>query len=207
MHFEIEVEDGERRWSRRQQKIEAAVRLDGIYIVRTEPVGGAAGADEAVLAYNSLTRMERAFRSLKTTQLRARPLYVYSEEHLRWHVFVCMLACYVEWHLRRRLAPLLFEDGERKAAATRRDSPVKSAEVSQAAEAKAAGKRTPEGLPVQSLRTLLEHLGTLALNRVTLTRDDPHELELLTQKTPLQAAAFALLGVDPARIVSSKLTV
>ena len=86
----------------------------------------------------------------------------------------------MEWHLRRRLAPLLFEDSEREAAAAQRDSPVQPAEVSAAAAAaKAAGKRTPEGLPVQSLRTLLEHLGTLTLNRVTLTQDDPHEFDLL----------------------------
>ena len=118
-----------------------------------------------------------------------------------------MLAYYVEWHLPRTLGPLLFEDSEWEAAAARRHSPVKPAEVSGAAAAKAASKRTPEGLPVQSLRTLLEHLGTLTLNRVTLTRDDPHEFELLARKTPLQAKAFALLGVDPAQIVSSKLTI
>ena len=91
-----------------------------------------------------------------------------------------MLAYCLEWHLRRKLAPLLLEDAEREAAADR-----------------AASKRTPVGLPVQSLRTLLEHLGTLTLNRVTLMRDDPHESELLARKTSLQAVAFALLGVGP----------
>ena len=205
-HFEVQVRDDDLRWSRRQGKIEAEARLDGIYIVRTSVPEERLGAEEAVLAYKRLTRVERAFRSLKTTQLRVRPLYVYSEEHVRGHVFLCMLAYYVEWHLRRKLAPLLFEDSERGAAAAQRASPVAPAEVSEAAAAKAASKRTPEGLPVQSLRTLLEHLGTLTLNRVTLTPEDPHEFDLLARKTPLQAKAFELLGVDPERVVSSKLT-
>ena len=101
-----------------------------------------------------------------------------------------MLAYYVGWHLRRKLAPLLFEDSEREAAAAQRASPVAPAEV---AASKVTSKRTPEGLPVQSLRTRLEHLGTLTLNRVILTPDDPQE--------------FELLGVDPERVASSKLTV
>ncbi len=205
-HFVIEVEDDALRWSRKQEQIEAEARLDGIYIVRTSLKAEELGVDETVAAYKSLAQVERAFRSLQTTQLQVRPLYVHSEEHVRGHVFLCMLAYYVEWHLRRKLAPLLFEDAEREAAAARRQTPVEPAQVAEAAEAKAAGKRTPEGLPVQSLRSLLAHLGTLSLNRVALTRDNPHEFELLTEQTPLQEKAFALLGVEPEKIVSSKLT-
>ena len=205
-HFTIEVEEADLSWSRREESIAEEARLDGIYIVRTSLSAEELGADEAVAAYKSLARVERAFRSLKTTQLQVRPMYVYSEEHVRGHVFLCMLAYYVEWHLRQKLAPLLFEDAEREAAQARRETPVEPAKVSEAAEAKAASKRTPEGLPVQSLRTLLEHLGTLALNRVTLTPDDPHEFEMLTKPTPLQQRAFSLLELEPEKLVSSRLT-
>ena len=202
-HFEIVVTDAELRWSRKQERIAAEARLDGIYVVRTSLAQDALGADAAVAAYKSLARVERAFRSLKTTQLHLRPVYVYSAEHVRGHVFLCMLAYYVEWHLRRKLAPLLFEDAEREAAAARRQSPVEPATVSRAAEAKADTKRTPDGLPVQSLQTLLDHLGSLTLNQVTLPQDDQHQFQLLSRPTPLQAKAFALLEVDPDKFVSS----
>ena len=131
--------------------------------------------------------------------------FVYSAEHVRGHVFLCMLAYYLEWHLRRQLAPLLFEDSERDAATAQRDAATQPAQVSSAAKAKAASKRTPHGLPVQSLRTLLEHLGAQALNYVTLAEDDKYEFPLVAQPTALQAEAFALLGVDPDKIVSSKM--
>ena len=113
--------------------------------------------------------MERTFRSLNTTQLQLRPLWVCSAEHVRGHVVLCTLAYCVEGHLRQKLAPLLFEDAEREAGQARRGIPVEPAQVSTVAEAKAASKRAPERLPVQSLRTLLEHFGTLMPNRVALT--------------------------------------
>ena len=204
-HFEIELQGRQLSWSRKAEQIAAEARLDGVYVVRTSLAGETLGADAAVAAYKGLARVERAFRSLKTTQLELRPLYVYSAEHVRGHVFLCMLAYYLEWHLRRKLAPLLFEDGERAAAEALRDSPVEPAQVSPAAKAKAASKRTAEGLPAQSLRTLLEHLGALALNYVTLAQDEQHEFPLVAQPTALQAKAFALLGVDPDKIVSSKM--
>ena len=202
-HFEIVVTDDELRWSRKQERSEAEARLDGLYVVRTSLRADALGADAVVAAYKSLVRVERAFRSLKTTQLRVRPVYVYSEEHVRGHAFLCLLTYYVEWLLRRKLAPLLFEDAERDAAAARRVSPVEPAQVSLAVEAKADTKRTPDGLAVQSLRTLLDHLGSLTFNQVTLLQDDQHEFRLLAKPTPLQAKAFAMLGVDPDRLVSS----
>ena len=204
-HFEIELQGRQLSWSRKAGQIAAEARLDGVYVVRTSLAEETLGADAAVAAYKGLARVERAFRSLKTTQLELRPLYVYSAEHVRGHVFLCMLAYYLEWHLRRKLAPLLFEDGERAAAEALRDSPVEPVQLSPAAKAKAASKRTAEGLPAQSLRTLLEHLGALALNYVTLAQDDQHAFPLVAQPTALQAKAFALLGVDPDKIVSSKL--
>ena len=204
-HFEIEVQEDALRWSRREEKIAAEARLDGIYIVRTSLPAEKLGADDAVRAYKSLAGVERAFRALKTTRIRVRPLHVYTEEHVRGHVFLCMLAYYVEWHLRRKLAPLLFEDSCREEAEARRGSPVEPAKVSAAAEAKASTKRTPEGLPVQSLETLLKHMGTLTLNRVALKKDDPFEFDLVARKTLLQEKAFSLLEVEPERIVPSRL--
>ena len=204
-HFEVTVQGRALNWSRRQAQIAAEAQLDGVYVVRTSLAEDALGAAAAVAAYKSLAQVERAFRSLKLSQLEVRPLYVYSAEHVRGHVFLCMLAYYLEWHLRRKLAPLLFEDSEREAARAQRDSPVEPAQVSPAAKAKAASKRTPDGLPVQSLQSLLAHLGALTLNHVTLAQDDQHEFPLVAQPTALQAKAFALLGVDLDKIVSSKM--
>ena len=203
-HFTIKVSDEELRWSRQQAGIEAEAQLDGIYVVRTSLAAEDLGAEQAVAACKGLARVERAFRSLQTTQLQVRPVYVYAEEHVRGHVFLCMLAYYVEWHLRRRLAPLLFEDAEREQAALQRTAPVKQAAVSPAAQAKADSKRTAEGLPAQSLSTLLQHLGTLTLNEVTLPGDDRQAFELLARPTALQGKAFKLLEVDPGKFVSSR---
>ena len=205
-HFTIEVSDTQLTWSRKSDSIAREALLDGIYVVRTSLTAEQMEANAAVAAYKSLARIERAFRSIKTTQLRVRPVYVYGEEHVRGHVFLCMLAYYVEWHLRRKLSPLLFEDAEREAAAARRQTPVEPAKVSRAAEAKAASKRTPNGLPVQSLSTLLAHLASLTLNEVTLPGDDRHAFPLLAKPTPLQKEAVALLGVDLSKSVSSKVT-
>ena len=197
-HFEIQLQGRQLSWSRKADQIAAEARLDGVYVVRASLSKDTLGADAAVAACKSLARVERAFRSLKTTQLEVRPLYVYSAEHVRGHVFLCMLAYYLEWHLRRQLAPLLFEDSERDAAA-------QPAQVSSAAKAKAASKRIPQGLPVQNLHTLLEHLGAQALNYVTLAKGDQYELPLVAQPTALHAEAFTLLSVDPDKIVSSKI--
>ena len=121
-HFTIEVTDTQLSWSRKPDSISQEALLDGIYVVRTSLAAERREASAAVAAYKSLARIERAFRSIKTTQLRVRPVYVYGEEHVRGHVFLCLLAYYVEWHLRRKLAPLLFEDAEREAGAARRET-------------------------------------------------------------------------------------
>ena len=202
-HFTIEVSDSELRWSRKRDSIEAEGQLDGIYVVRTSVEQDKLAAGEAVAAYKRLARVERAFRNMKTDRLQLRPVFVYDEEHVRGHVFLCMLAYYVEWHLRRKLAPLLFEDADREAAEARRASPVEPAQSSLDAQSKAAGKRTPEGLPVQSLETLLEHLKALTLNQVTLPGGEGGEFPLVSQASSLQERALELLGVDPQKIVSS----
>ena len=124
-----------------------------------------------------------------------------SEDHVRGHVFLCLLAYYLEWHLRQRLAPLLFEEEDRAEARALRKSPVKKAQVSERTKAKAASKRTAEGLPVHSLRTLLADLGTLT--QVTLPAAPEHPFPMFAKPTPLQTKVFELLGVDPTRFVAS----
>ena len=202
-HFLIEVTDEDIRWSRRQEKIDAEAQLDGIYIIRTSLEASDIGAAEAVEAYKSLSQVEWAFRSLKTAQLALRPVFVYSEDHVRGHVFLCLLAYYLQWHLRRRLAPLLFEEEDRPGARALRTSPVEKAKVSARTKAKAARKQTADGLPVHSLRTLLADLGTLTLNQVTLPDAPEHPFPMFAKPTPLQAKVFELLDVNPTRFVAS----
>ena len=202
-HFEIHVGKQSLRWSRNEAGIAAEAQLDGIYIIRTSLDEQQLGAEQTVEAYKSLARVERAFRSLKTSQLHLRPVYVYSEDHVRGHVLLCLLAYYLEWHLRQRLAPLLFEEQDRAAARQRRNSPVEPAQVSESTQAKAASKQTADGLPVHSLTTLLADLATLTLNEVALPEAPEHSFPLQTRATPVQQQAFDLLEVDPARFVAS----
>ena len=192
-HFEITVTDDDISWSRDREKIEAEARLDGIYIIRTSLDGSALGAAGVVSAYKSLSRVERAFRLIKTTSLRIRPFYVYSEPHVRGHVLLCMLAYYVQWHLRRLLAPLLFEDCDREGAEKKRRTPVEKAMVSDNAKAKSDTKKTPEGLCVHSFETLMEDLATFCLNEVALPGDSEHGFVVMPEPTPLQKKAFELL--------------
>ena len=113
-HFDFTISDSGMDWSRNQDRIEQEARLDGVYVVRTSLDSEAIGSEAAVEAYKSLAGVERAFRTLKVSRLEVRPIHVYSEDHVRAHLFLCMLACYVEWHMRRRLASLLFEDDDRE---------------------------------------------------------------------------------------------
>ena len=206
-HFQITVSDEALTWSRNQEKIAAEARLDGLYVIRTSLDAATMGPGEVVEAYKSLSRVEQAFRSLKTTRLQVRPVYVYNADRVRAHVFLCMLAYYVEWHLRRRLAPLLFEDDDRQQARAKRTSPVQPARISDRAKAKADTKTTAEGFPVHSLKTLLADLATLTLNQVTLPTNPDQGFPMIAQPTPLQRKAFELLEVDPTKIVPSTMPV
>ena len=199
-HFDIAVTDDDLRFERNAERIAAEARLDGIYIVRTSLDANAIGAHEVVEACKSLSRVERAFRNLKTARLQVRPVHVYSAGRVRAHVFLCALACHVEWHLRRRLAPLLFEDDDPEDARTRQDSPVQPARTSERARRKSASKTTAEGLPAHSLPTLLDDLATLAMNTVHLPDNPENRFAVATQPTPLQRRAFQLLDVDPVKM-------
>ncbi len=201
-HFGIDVTEGGISWRRLEARIAAEARLDGVYVVRTSLDSASLGPEAAVEAYKGLARVERAFLTMKASRLRVWPVHVYSEDHVRAHVFLCMLALHVEWHMRRRLAPILFEDDDREGARAQRSSPVEPARVSERAKANAADKRTPDGLPVHSLTTLLADLATLTLNEVTLPGSPDHAFPLLATPTELQRRAFGLLEIDPAKDVA-----
>ena len=151
-------------------------------------------AHRTVHAYKSLNRVERAFRSFKTVDLKVRPVHHRAPERVRAHVLLCMLAYYVEWQMRQRLAPLLFDDHD--PAGTQRSSVVAPAEISPAAQNKARTKRTHDGLPVHSFRSLLDDLATIVKNRVLPRLPGAQPFDLLTRPTPLQRQALKPLHVQ-----------
>ncbi len=192
-HFRITITEDSMTWQRRERKIAEEARLDGIYAIRTSLPAERIAPDDAVAAYKSLSRVERAFRTIKT-ELEIRPVYVHTENHVRGHVFLCMLAYYLEWHMRRLLAPLLYQDDDPRGAEERRSSPVEKGKVSKRAERKMGTHRTEEGLPVHGFRTLLADLGTMSLNMVELPGSD-ERVPIVTRPTVIQERAFELLGV------------
>jgi len=192
-HFEIEISDTDFRFTRNQQRIAEEEALDGIYVIRTDLPKKALDAEGTVKAYKSLSSVERAFRSVKTIDLKVRPIYHYNEERVRAHVFLCMLAYYVEWHMRQQLAPVLFDDDDKETAEMLRASPVAPAQRSMSAKAKDQTKRTVRGTPVHSFRTLLADLGTIVINSMTWGQ---RTFTMVTEATPVQREALELLKVS-----------
>ena len=192
-HFQLSITDNELVFTRDEAAIAAETQLDGIYVLRTSLSPEQLDAASAVRAYKSLAHVERAFRSLKSIDLAVRPVFHWTAPRVRAHVFLCRLAYYLEWHMRRELAPVLFDDHDRAAAAAQRASPVAPAEVSPAARRKAATKLTETGEPATSFRSLLRHLSCLTRNTVCLGRD--HTTTLFSVPTPLQQRAFDLLAI------------
>ncbi len=199
-HFAVEIRDGHLSWQRRIDRIEEEARLDGIYVIRTNVPAEHLDAAETVQAYKDLSRVERAFRSMKTVDLEIRPIRHWTAQRVRAHVFLCMLAYHLEWHLRDALAPLLFHDTDRDAARAERTSPVAKTEPSEAAKAKKATKRSADGLRVMSFADLIAHLGTLVRNTMRVPLRAKHRFTLHSRPTPLQEAAFKLLDLDPLRV-------
>jgi len=199
-HFDVEVADGHLSWQRRIEQIAEEGRLDGIYVIRTSMPAEHLDAAETVQAYKDLARVERAFRSLKTVDLEIRPIRHWIADRVRAHVFLCMLAYHVEWHLREALAPLLFHDTDLAAAKAERTSPVAKTEPSEAVKAKKATKRSPDGHPVMCFTDLMAHLGTLTRNTMRVPLRPKHRFTLYSKPTPLQEAAFKLLDLDPMRV-------
>ena len=196
-HFTTTVTDDGFSYERDEARIAEEAALDGIYLIRTNVPADEIAPEAAVRAYKGLSRVEHAFRSLKGVDLKVRPVHHRLATRVRAHIFLCMLAYYVEWHMRRALAPLLFDDDDPAAAEAARTSPVAPARVSPAARAKAGSKRTPDSLPVHSFRTLLDDLATLTRNRVRPAIPEAMTADMLARPTPLQAKAFDLLGVRP----------
>jgi Transposase DDE domain len=171
-HFELTITDTTLAFQRKSQAIDAEAALDGLYVIRTSLPAAQLDANATVAAYKSLAHVERAFRSMKTVDLNVRPVFLYTEQRVRAHVFLCMLAYYVEWHMRQRLKPMLFDDEMLDVASTTRASAVAKAVRSEHAKDKDASKTADDGLPLHSFRTLLKDLGTLAYN-VTHTQVSP----------------------------------
>jgi len=196
-HFEWTIQAGVFRWSRREESIRREAELDGIYVVRTSEPARRLSAADAVRGYKGLAQVERAFRCFKGLDLRIRPIFHHTEDHVRAHIFVCMLAYYVEWHLRRVWAELLFDDETLPAARARRD-PVTPAKPSASARAKKSDRQTPEGLPVHSFETLLAHLSTRTRNTCRLRAEPSGQTyEQVAEPTNVQARAMELLNLLP----------
>jgi Transposase DDE domain len=199
-HFDIEIRYGSLTWQRRIEHIEQEARLDGIYVIRTSMPAEHLDAAETVQAYKDLSRVERTFRSLKTVDLDIRPIRHWTAQRVRAHVFLCMLAYHVEWHLRQALAPLLFHDTDLDAARAQRSSPVAATEPSEAVKSKKASKRSADGHRVMSFADLVVHLGTLVRNTMRVPARPTHRFTLYSTPTALQEAAFRLLALDPSRV-------
>ena len=196
-HFILTIEDNHFHFERNQASIEREARLDGIYIIRTSEKQAALSAEDTVRTYKSLGQVEQAFRCMKSVDLRVRPIRHRNEAHVRAHIFLCMLAYYVEWHLRKALCSVLFEDDELDAARWTRD-PVAKAEPSEQAREKKRAQKTSGGWPVHSLHTLLTDLAARCKN--TCRTGEGNTLlrfEQLTEPTPFQTHVFNILGLKP----------
>ena len=196
-HFALDIHDGHFTWTRKADQIAAEAKLDGIYVIRTSVPAEDLSPAHAVQAYKDLSWVERAFRSMKTVDLEIRPIRHWSADRVRAHVFLCMLAYHVEWHLRQVLAPLLFHDTELDAARTERSSPVASTDPSATAKAKKATKRNANGDRINSFAGLIDHLGSMTRNTMHMPLATKHPFTLLSKATSLQEATFKLLGFEP----------
>ena len=192
-HFDMTITDEALSFTRNHDAIAKEAALDGFYVLRTNVPAEAINTADTVRAYKSLARVERAFRCLKTADLEIRPIFHWLSPRVRAHVFLCMLAYYLEWHMRKALAPMLFDDHDRAAGEALRSSPVAKAQPSPAATRKARTKRTDNGQPVHSFRTLLADLATLTRNTVSYGKGP--KLALLARPTEIQQHALDLLGV------------
>ena len=195
-HFTLTITEDSLSWQRDEARIAREARLDGIYVIRTSVSAAAMDAADVVRAYKDLAQVERAFRILKGIDLQIRPVHHWLAPRVRAHVFLCMLAYYVEWHLRAAWEPLLFAEQDHDAAEAARTSPVDPALVSPATQRKRTTRRTDAGLPVSSYTGLLEHLASLTLNIVAVPSAPQATFTMLSRPTPLQAAALERLGAN-----------
>src|SRR5580692_4934563 len=189
-HFAVTITDTTLAVARKQDQIDAEAMLDGFYVLRTPVPADELDAAAVVTAYKNLKYVERDFRHIKSDDLDLRPVFHRLEERVKAHVLICMLACYLTWHLRRAWAPLTITDQNPPAAG----NPVAPARRSSAAQAKASGQHDPAGQPYRGFRGLLEHLATLTRNQVRYTGTQV-AIAMLTEPTSTQRQAFQLIGV------------
>jgi hypothetical protein len=188
-HFTVTITEDTLTVTRRQDQIDAEAALDGFYVLRTPVPASQLDASAVVAAYKNLKYVERDFRSIKADDLDLRPVFHRLEERVRAHVLICMLACYLTWHLRRAWAPLTFTDENPPALG----NPVAPARRSAAAQAKASHQHDPAGQPYRSFRGLLDHLATLTRNQVRYTGTQV-TIPMLAEPTSIQRQAFELIG-------------
>jgi hypothetical protein len=194
-HFSLKIEDGRFCYERKNETINRESSLDGIYVIRTSESKEQMSPEDAVRNYKNLAQVERAFRSIKGLDILVRPIFHRTENHVRAHIFLCMLAYYVEHHMRNLLRPLLFDDEQLPDLRALRD-PVKPATSSASAKRKKATHRTVDEFPVNSFRTLIVNLSTRCRNWCQVKgQGDDLSFEQLTKATPLQKRAFSLLGL------------
>ena len=194
-HFDLAITETSFTYTRNEDRINEEAALDGLYVVRSNVDKKQMNSECVVETYKSLAKVERAFRCMKTVDLSLRPIYHRNEERIRSHVFICMLAYYVEWHMREKLRSVLFADDDQEFAAAARKSIVAPAQRSKSAKRKDATQRTSDDLPVQSFHDVLQDLGTLCRNRIRISEFDS-EFDKLTRATPYQQHILNLLGVN-----------
>ncbi len=195
--FNIEISETSFSYSRKIDTLSQEAALDGLYVIRTSVEAETLDAPETVRAYKSLSQVEQAFRSYKTVDLKVRPIYHHLENRVRAHVFLCMLAYYVEWHMRQALAPVLFDDEASGSVKAKSSDVVAPAKRSKKALAKARKKKTQDKFPVHSFSTLMADLATITLNTISSKLEETNlTFEKITQPTPLQQKALNLLGVS-----------
>ncbi|WP_293122340.1 hypothetical protein [Moorena sp. SIO4G3] len=192
--FHLEIGDNSFSYSRKSQELKVAAAKDGLYVIRTSVEAEVLDAPNTVKAYKSLSQVEQAFRSYKTVDLKVRPIYHHLESRVKSHVFLCMLAYYVEWHMKQANGPILFEDEDDTAINWDGVTPVKR---SKNALSKARRKKTSENLPVHSFSTLMADLGTITLNTITAKLEgNSLTFSKVTQPTQVQQKALDLLNVS-----------
>ncbi len=196
-HFTWAITDTSFTFERNQDSITTEAALDGIYVIRTSVPADQLNAADTVQAYKNLATVERNFRNIKADDLDLRPIHHYRTDRVRAHVLICMLAQYLNWHLRKTLAPLTYTDTEPPP----RDNPVTPATRSTTAADKAARHTDETNNPIRSYRGLLEHMGTLTRNTV---RINDLTFEKLTTPTATQQRAFELLGTQIPLTLTSK---
>ncbi len=194
-HFQLRIEEDSFHYERKKANIEREQNLDGIYVIRTNVTQEVLSSQQVVASYKSLSGVERAFRSLKTVDLQVRPIHHRLPDRVRAHILLCVLAYYVEWHMRQLLAPILFDDDDKPQAQAARDSIVAPAQRSTSAKLKALTKQTADGTKVHSFQTLIGDLATIAKNRIQPANKSLAVFDMLTQPTVIQQRALELLGV------------